>query len=153
VESLRVEPGAHGTVARVRQPLTRPARLLDQRDGDGAPAGLVPPGADEFRIVEQPGGDETRVRLEGPLDLATAEAAERELLRRGRGGTVPLAVDLSGVTHLSSVGVSALHRVAGQHDGSLELDAPPGSPARVILDLVALQTSPTHERIEELSTG
>jgi anti-anti-sigma regulatory factor len=76
--------------------------------------------------------------------MATAEAAERELLRRGRGGTVPLTVDLSGVTHLSSAGVSVLHRVAGQHDGSLVLDAAPGSPAQIVLDLVALQ---------KLSTG
>jgi serine phosphatase RsbU (regulator of sigma subunit)/anti-sigma regulatory factor (Ser/Thr protein kinase)/anti-anti-sigma regulatory factor len=143
VESLRVEPGSEGTVARVRHPLTRPARLLDLAD-IGDPPVAPPPADGEFRIVEEPGGDETRVRFEGPLDMATAEAAERELLRRGRGGTVPLTVDLSGVTHLSSAGVSVLHRVAGQHDGSLVLDAAPGSPAQIVLDLVALQ---------KLSTG
>ncbi|MGK5685434.1 SpoIIE family protein phosphatase [Actinoplanes sp. URMC 104] len=127
-----------GTVARVSKALCRPARLLDL--GAGSPARTGAAGDPGFRIVED-GDDETRVRLEGPLDLRTATSARQELLRRSRGGTVPLTVDLSGVTHLSSAGVSALHQVAGQHthrDAPLVLDAAPGSPAQVILELVAL---------------
>ena len=91
--------------------------------------------------MEQTGEDEARVRVEGPLDLTTATLARQELLRRSRGGTVRMTVDLSGVTHLSSAGVSALHHVAGQHatqDAPLVLDAAPGTPAQVILALVAL---------------
>jgi ABC-type transporter Mla MlaB component len=49
---------------------------------------------------------------------------------------VGLTVDLAGVTHLSSAGVSALHDVASR--ASLRLLAPSGSPAQVVLDLVAL---------------
>ncbi|MCM4077696.1 SpoIIE family protein phosphatase [Paractinoplanes hotanensis] len=138
VSRLKVDHDATGTVARLAKPLSRPARLLDlSTAGPVVAADGEPP----FRIVEQAGGDETRVRVEGPLDLTTAALARRELLRRSRGGTIPMTVDLSGVTHLSSAGVSALHHIAGQHatqDAPLVLDAAPGTPAQVILALVAL---------------
>ncbi|MEU4693047.1 SpoIIE family protein phosphatase [Actinoplanes sp. NPDC023714] len=136
VQSLRVEPGPHGTVATVRHPLVRPARLLASFD-DRAPE---PMRANELMITELPGGDEARVRLTGPIDTSSAVQARQELLRRSRGGTVPMTVDLSGVTHLASAGVSALHLVAESHrdDAALTLVARPGSPARKILDLVGL---------------
>ncbi|WP_433825059.1 SpoIIE family protein phosphatase [Actinoplanes sp. CA-015351] len=136
VQSLRVDPGPTGTVATVRHPLTRPARLLASFDDVVAP---VPPPA-ELVISELPGGDEARVRLDGPIDAASAAQARQDLLRRSRGGTVPMTVDLSGVTHLASAGVSALHLVAESHhdDAPLTLVALPGSPARQILDLVGL---------------
>ncbi len=60
-------------------------------------------------MIEKPGDDETRVRLEGPLDLSTASLAEHELLRRSRGGTAALTVD-----------------------------AAPGTPAEIVLSLVTL---------------
>ncbi|MCY1139605.1 SpoIIE family protein phosphatase [Actinoplanes sp. Pm04-4] len=138
VSLLKVDHDETGTVARVAKPLCRPARLLDLSSPEPQAAQEH---RDEFRIVEQAGDDETRVRLEGPLDLTTAGLARQELLRRSRGGTMPMTVDLSGVTHLSSAGVSALHHVAGQHanqDAPLVLDAAPGTPAQVILALVAL---------------
>nr|WP_296073924.1 SpoIIE family protein phosphatase [uncultured Actinoplanes sp.] len=139
VDSLRVEPGSEGTVARIRHALVRPARLLDVRH-HSAP-GRRPSAEPPFRIVEQPGDDEAAVRVEGPLDMTTASLARQELLRRSRGGTVPMTVDLSGVTHLSSAGVSALHQVAEQHaeqKAALNLVAVEGSPAQVVLALVAL---------------
>jgi serine phosphatase RsbU (regulator of sigma subunit)/anti-sigma regulatory factor (Ser/Thr protein kinase)/anti-anti-sigma regulatory factor len=139
VDSLRVEPGSEGTVAQVRHALVRPARLLDVRH---QPAPTQRPLAEPpFRIVEQPGGNEADVRLEGPLDTTTAALARQELLRRSRGGTVPMTADLSDVTHLSSAGVSALHQVAEQHaeqKAALNLVAVAGSPAQVVLALVAL---------------
>jgi anti-sigma regulatory factor (Ser/Thr protein kinase)/anti-anti-sigma regulatory factor len=139
VSLLKVDHAENGTVARVSKPLSRPARLLDL--AVSAANAATPPDEPEFRIVEQAGDDEAHVRLEGPLDLRTATLARQELLRRSRGGTVPMTVDLSGVTHLSSAGVSALHHVAGHHatqDVPLTLEAAPGTPAQVILELVAL---------------
>ena len=145
VESLKVEPSSSGTTATLRRTLTRPARLLDQ---------VVSPRTESFpvvfRIVEEPGGDETRVRIEGAIDAVTADATQRELLRRSRGGTVPMSVDLAGVSHLSSAGVSVLHHLAGRHveqKAPLVLSAPDGTPAQMILDLVGL------ERGSALSTG
>ena len=134
VESLKVEPSALGTVARVRHTLQRPVRLPS---APFVPAGPAP----AFRIVDQPGDDETRLIIEGPLDAVNAPEVRRELLRRSRGGTVPLSVDLTGVTALASAGVSVLHEVAAMHTEQkvpLHLAAAEGSPAQIILALVGL---------------
>jgi anti-sigma regulatory factor (Ser/Thr protein kinase)/anti-anti-sigma regulatory factor len=143
VDSLHVTPSSTGTVAELVHTLRRPARLLGGFDGPPARQVSAEPAGrpTQFTITEQPGEDETRVRLTGPLDAATAATARQELLRRSRGGTVAMTVDLSGVTHLSSAGVSALHTVADRHaeqQAPLVLFAVPGSPAQYILDLVAL---------------
>jgi len=150
VESLKVEPSSSGTTARISHTLAQPARLLDTPSSD-IPDSPVP---SIFRIVEEPGGDETRVRIEGALDAITAEATLAELLRRGRGGTMAMTVDLSGVTHLASAGVSVLHQLTGRHDeqkAPLSLRAAAGSPAQVILELVGLSTA-RHEVSAGLST-
>ncbi|MEV6347906.1 SpoIIE family protein phosphatase [Actinoplanes sp. NPDC051851] len=141
VRNLRVEPGANGTLATVRHPLTRPARLLTSLES--APATLPAPGA--LTITELPGGDETRIRLDGPVDVASAATVLQDLLRRSRGGTVPMTADLTGVTHLASAGVSALFQAAGHHRdprAPLTLVAAPGSAAREILGLVGLPVTP-----------
>ncbi|WP_245006635.1 SpoIIE family protein phosphatase [Actinoplanes ianthinogenes] len=141
VRSLHVEPGAHGTVATVRHPLNRPARLL--AGFDDAPRGPEP--SAEMAVSELPGDDETRVRVDGPMDAASAAQVRQDLLRRSRGGTVPMTVDLTGVTHLASAGVAALFQIAEHHrdqEAALTLIASPGSPARQILDLVGLPVTP-----------
>ena len=139
VESLRVEPSRTGTIATVRQPLTRPARMLTaepaghDRTGDRA--------AEPAAMIITDDGEETRVRISGPVDAGTATRLRQELLRRSRGGTVAMAVDLTGVTHLASAGVSVLHHVAERHaaqQAALSLTAAPGSPAHDVLALVAL---------------
>jgi serine phosphatase RsbU (regulator of sigma subunit)/anti-sigma regulatory factor (Ser/Thr protein kinase)/anti-anti-sigma regulatory factor len=140
VQSLRVEPGVDGTVATIRHPLLRPARLLTSFDEAPPPV----PRAGELTITELPGDDEARVRLDGPIDAATAADVRAELFRRSRGGTVPMTVDLSGVSHLASAGVSVLHEVTAQHlieKAPLTILAAERSPARRILDLVGLPSS------------
>jgi len=141
VDDLQVTPSEEGTVARIELRLCRPARLLDPAAGPFRPDRPSPA---HPLISELPGGDETAVRVDGPIDAASADQVRTELLRRSRGGTVGLTVDLSGVTHLSSAGVSALHQVASRHaeqEAPLRLLAPAGSPAQVILELVALPFS------------
>ena len=139
VETMRVEPTAEGTVATVRHSLTRPARLLS--DAVSARPVVTPA---EFHLTElngTDGGTDGGVRVEGPVDSTTAKRLEQGLLQRTRGGTLPLTVDLSAVTHLASAGVSALHRVAERHSrqgGKLTLIAAPDSPARHVLALVAI---------------
>jgi serine phosphatase RsbU (regulator of sigma subunit)/anti-sigma regulatory factor (Ser/Thr protein kinase)/anti-anti-sigma regulatory factor len=138
VDNLLVTPADDGTQARIELRLSRPARLLGPASGPSRPDR---PPASQLLITELPGDDETSVRVDGPIDATTADLVRKELLRRGRGGTVGLTVDLSGVTHLSSAGVSALHHVASRHaeqKAPLRLHAPTGSPAQVVLDLVAL---------------
>jgi serine phosphatase RsbU (regulator of sigma subunit)/anti-sigma regulatory factor (Ser/Thr protein kinase)/anti-anti-sigma regulatory factor len=133
VDHLLVTPAEEGTRARIELRLGRPARLLGPAAGPSRPDR---PAASPLQITELERDDETSVRVDGPIDAATAGQVGTELLRRSRGGTVGLTVDLTGVTHLSSAGVSALHKVAEK--ASLRLYAPPGSPAQVVLDLVAL---------------
>jgi serine phosphatase RsbU (regulator of sigma subunit)/anti-sigma regulatory factor (Ser/Thr protein kinase)/anti-anti-sigma regulatory factor len=137
VESMRVDPTAAGTVATVRHTLTRPARMLTG-ELPAMRAGVASP---EFEITDRTDVDGDEVRVAGPVDALTAERVRQGLLQRSRGGTLPLTVDLTGVTHLASAGVSALHHVAEQHagqGGKLTLVAAPGSPARHVLALVAL---------------
>jgi anti-anti-sigma factor len=137
VDDMRVEPTAAGTVATLRHSLTRPSRMLHVVPA--APRSFAPTRG--FRISDGPGSDESLVRVEGPVDADTAESLRRNLLHRGRGGTLPLIVDLAEVTHLASAGVSALHRVAekhGQQGGKLTLLTVAGSPAQQILALVAI---------------
>jgi serine phosphatase RsbU (regulator of sigma subunit)/anti-sigma regulatory factor (Ser/Thr protein kinase)/anti-anti-sigma regulatory factor len=130
VSGVTVSPSPSGTVATLRHTLLRPARLLDVPSPVSGFSPYVP------FVVDGDGG--APVRVAGAVDAATAGEMLRELLRRGRGGTVALTVDLSAVTHLSSAGVSALHRVAGQHSAPLRLVAAAGSPAQLVLDLIGL---------------
>jgi anti-anti-sigma regulatory factor len=62
-----------------------------------------------------------------------------------RGGTVPLAVDLTGVTVLASAGVRGLFEVrsqlAAQHQ-PMSIVAVPGSSTAFVLDLVQLSYRP-----------
>jgi anti-sigma regulatory factor (Ser/Thr protein kinase)/ABC-type transporter Mla MlaB component len=139
VEDLQVEPGETGTVTTLAQPLTRPARMLSAFDASG-PA-RSPHQPDGVLLIEQPDENDARVTVKGVVDATTAERLQQDLLRRSRGGNLPLAVDLTEVTHLASAGVAALHLVAEKHrDGSAELDlhAAAGSPAELVLTLVGL---------------
>ena len=140
VESVRVAPAAEGTEATVRHPLTRPARMLTGVLASGPLTGTAGPAPAEFRVRDDD-GDAGRVIVEGPVDAASAESLRQELVLRGRGGALPLTVDLNRVTHLASAGVSVLHRVAEQHGrqgGKLTLEAGPETPAGQVLALVAV---------------
>jgi len=144
VDSLHMEPSSSGTTALLTHTLHQPARLLDPASSNISDFS-VSSTSSIFRIVEEPGGDEARVRIEGAVDAITAGDTMAELLRRSRGGTVAMTVDLSGVTHLASAGVSVLHQLTGRHDeqkSPLTLRAAAGSPARAVLELVGLSTAP-----------
>ncbi|MET7403903.1 ATP-binding protein, partial [Dactylosporangium sp. NPDC005572] len=140
VDALRLDRGPGGTVAEVRHRLTRPASMLTP--AAPAPSAVPRPRPPaELSIVDTGKGS---VTVSGPVDAATAARMQHELLYRSRGGTLDLTVDLSAVTHLASAGVAALHTIADRHraQGSeLVLLAPPGSPARHVLTLVALPHS------------
>ena len=139
VETLRVVPAATGTVATVTHPLTRPAHVLTGVNPVGAPG--LPQESDGVLLIEQPDDDGSRITVKGDIDATTAEHLQQELLHRTRGGNLPLSVDLTGVTHLSSAGVAALHHVVERHrtgNAELDLHAAAGSPAEIVLTLVGL---------------
>jgi len=89
------------------------------------------------------GGDGTvpHAGVCGTVDITSADRLARQLLSACRGGTLPLTVDLSGVTHLASAGVRALYQVRERltaHKQKLTLIAAPGSSAGIVLRLVRL---------------
>ncbi|MBL7259010.1 SpoIIE family protein phosphatase [Paractinoplanes lichenicola] len=138
VGSLRLDHGDSGTTATITHPLTRPVRLLSVSELSPGTAAPTTGNPDPFLVLEQPDGS---LRVDGPVDARTAQSLENALVAATAAGTRDLTVDLTGVTHLASAGVAALHRVsalAEGNNGRLRLVAPPGSPANMIMTLVGL---------------
>lgn len=78
-------------------------------------------------------------RLEGEIDLANAESLEAGVLA-GAGDASALIVDLSAVTYFDSAGLRMLDGLARACEAAaipLRVVAPDGSPARMILRIVA----------------
>lgn len=157
VDSLQVRHDEHGTTAVLRHALTRPARLLtDARLLAGTPV-RPPPRGDPLLLLDQPWAPKPRLRIDGPLDAATVGQAESAIRAAGAAGARDLTVDLTGVTHLGSAGVAALHRLDAEHrasDTTLRLYAPVASPADMILTLVGLPhaTSDPHTPLDSGAT-
>ncbi|MEV4351707.1 ATP-binding protein, partial [Actinoplanes sp. NPDC049596] len=137
VHQFRLRRGHHGTTAEVRHRITTPARLLIAERVGPSVAG----DPELLLVLDQPSAPGPRVRLDGPVTAATAGVLAKELQRLTRNGTRPLTVDLTGVTLLASAGVVVLQHVLrrdAEHDGSLVLYAPAGSPAQHVLTLSAM---------------
>ena len=145
VDSLHVHhppsgAGPPGTVVVLRHRLHRPAVLARGAGVQPDPPAPRP----DFAVEAEHGDGSPRLRVRGPVDVATAEEFARHLSGTSRGGVLPLTVDLAAVTHLASAGVQVLHRMRDQLDAQgqrLVLLAPPGSPAHAVLELVHLPHS------------
>jgi serine phosphatase RsbU (regulator of sigma subunit)/anti-sigma regulatory factor (Ser/Thr protein kinase)/anti-anti-sigma regulatory factor len=132
-----VERGDDGTVALLERELHHRA-VLASGAGPGAAPGDPEP-AYEARTAE---GVPVRVTVRGAVDIDTAGRFAATLRSASRAGALPLELDLGGVPHLASAGVRALHEFidsSGAGPDRLVLLAPPGSPARAVLDLVGLR--------------
>lgn len=131
------QAGARGTVVRLRHRLRKSAILaLDT----SARAGVLPSGQ-SFAVEVSTDGAFPRVRVAGPVDITTADQLVRQLLTASPGGTLPLTVDLTNVTHLASAGIRALYQVKEQltaHRQDLTLLAVTGSSVALVLELVHL---------------
>jgi anti-sigma regulatory factor (Ser/Thr protein kinase)/anti-anti-sigma regulatory factor len=141
IDSLHVEHDEGGTSASIRHRLLRPARLLAA--GELSFGTVVPPPApaDPFLVLEQPSAPRPRLRVDGPVDAATAGDLDAAARTAGAAGTRSLTLDLTGVTHLASAGVAVLHQLATLHGNSgtaLRLYAPTAAPADMIMTLVDL---------------
>lgn len=93
----------------------------------------------DFAVDAELDGALASARVSGAIDISTADELLRKLLAACRGGTVPLTVDLSGVTRLASAGVTALFELARQlaaHRRDLRLVASAGGVARSVPELV-----------------
>jgi serine phosphatase RsbU (regulator of sigma subunit)/anti-sigma regulatory factor (Ser/Thr protein kinase)/anti-anti-sigma regulatory factor len=140
VDSLTIDRDEAGTTAHVRHRLLRPARLLSTQLGAvSAPSASDGQESRQLRVVELAG--DAWIRLAGPVDAATAQQLQHELLNRTCGGTRSLTLDLTEATCLASAGVAVLHAAASRsatQGSALRLYAPIGSPAQHVLALAAL---------------
>ena len=141
VDSLLVShaEGIQGTVVTMRHRLCRPAIMAT---GGPVPVPAAGPAAAAFDVdTSAAAGSAARAVIRGPVDITTADQLARRLLAACRGGMVPLAADLSGVTQLASAGVRALYAVSERlaaHGQRLTLITAPGSAAQGVLDLARL---------------
>lgn len=137
MDTVEIDSTAVGTTVLMDRELSRPPSVGP--DGAG-PRRAATSGESGFRaeIVEL---SPLEVAVHGPIDLFTAADLGRRLQEASRGGVLPLAVDLTGVTHLASAGVQLLYQLAEQMavDGRpLQLIAPTGTAAHQVLALTAL---------------
>ncbi|BCJ47401.1 hypothetical protein GCM10010168_17590 [Actinoplanes ianthinogenes] len=140
-DNLSIEHDEHGTTATVTHRPSCPACLHAADSLTWTPHVRSAPPADLLVVLDQPSAPGPRIRLDGPVDTVTVRKLEAAALKAGSSGGRSLTLDLAGVTHLASAGVSALHRLAARHrdnQSTLTLYAPVGSPADMILSLVQL---------------
>jgi anti-sigma regulatory factor (Ser/Thr protein kinase)/anti-anti-sigma regulatory factor len=127
--------GTRGTMVTLRHRLTRPAMLAAAAETPACWSDDVP------FSVDADSETAAVAAVHGAVDDFSAEEFTRELLAASRGGTLPLTVDLTGVSQLASAGVRALFEVRSQlgaHHQLMTLVAVPGSSTAFVLDLVQL---------------
>jgi serine phosphatase RsbU (regulator of sigma subunit)/anti-sigma regulatory factor (Ser/Thr protein kinase) len=135
VDSLELDTSTAGTTVTARSRLSRSAQLLQGRAAQAHPAGASP-----FRFGPRAGGTD-RVEVTGTLDASNADQLRASARRATAGGTRPLVLDLTGVTHLGSAAVQALFEVLDEGPVPPRLHAPEGSVAQHVLELVRLPHS------------
>jgi anti-anti-sigma factor len=138
MHNVVVDRAAEGTTVLMRR-LLRTEPLLDP-PASGRAVAHVPEDQVQFatRVHTGAPGGPVRVEVSGPVDMNSAPRLRAVLNEAGRGGVLPLTVDLHGVTHLGSSGIQLLADLAGAGRPRLRLIAEPGSIARHVLDLTGL---------------
>jgi anti-anti-sigma factor len=136
VSRAHITHGADGTTASLTHRLSRQANFVADSLVSRATGRRAVSSEFASEVIE-PG----RIVISGEVDSNTASILDRQIAVESRSGIAPLTIDLSGVTHLGSAGVSALAaaRARARRQGTeFVLVAPPGSPAHHILSLVQI---------------
>jgi serine phosphatase RsbU (regulator of sigma subunit)/anti-sigma regulatory factor (Ser/Thr protein kinase)/anti-anti-sigma regulatory factor len=131
-----VTRGKDGTTATVTHRLTRPANFVTDTVATRAPRQHTI-NSEFASVLREPG----YIVVIGDVDSNTAGTLDRQIAVESRSGIAPLTIDLTGVTHLGSAGVSALAAAldrAHEQGSDCVLIAPPGSPAHHILSMVQI---------------
>ncbi len=130
--------GEGGTTVTLRLRLRR-----DPRRRRRAPA----VGTSSATVVVDRGGERPVVRVEGELDLVSAEQLRIRLLEASHGGTGRVELDLTGVTLFSSAAVRvvlAMARIARDEGWQLVVHAPAGGVTRHVLEISGLGGAGRH---------
>jgi anti-anti-sigma factor len=136
VSEAQITHGADGTTASLTHRLSRPANFVTDTTVNRAT--YQRPVTSEFVSLV---GDPGHIVVSGEIDSTTASTLDRQIAVESRSGIAPLTIDLSGVTHLGSAGVSALAAArerARRQGGDCVLIARAGSPAHHVLSLVQM---------------
>jgi anti-anti-sigma factor len=136
VTQAQITHGAGGTTASLTHRLSRPANFIT--DTTVSRSTRQRPVNSEFLSMV---GEAGRIVVSGDVDASTASTLDRQIAVESRSGIASLTIDLSGVTHLGSAGISALAAArdrAHTQGGGLVLVAAPGSPAHHVLSLVQM---------------
>ena len=131
------EPASRGTVVTLRHRLRRPVTIT----ADAPRAVGQPASGAAFRMDIDSNGPVPCARVSGAVDGSSAERLVKQLLTACRGGTLPITLDLTGITYLASSGVRAIYQVKErlvEHHQDLTILAAAGSSAQNLLDLVRL---------------
>jgi anti-anti-sigma factor len=136
VDQSQVTHDGGGTTASLTHRLSRPANFITDTTVSRS---IRPPSVNsEFLSMV---GEAGRIVVSGDVDATTATTLDRQIAVESRSGIASLTVDLNGVTHLGSAGVSALAAArdrARTQGGGLVLVAAPGTPAHHVLSLVQM---------------
>ncbi|MDQ2588242.1 SpoIIE family protein phosphatase [Saccharothrix yanglingensis] len=127
-DTVDVTSSDGGTTVRLLVPITRPAHV----DRVGPHVARARSG---FGTVLERSANPV-LTVTGPVDAHTADALRVAVHEAGRGGALPLVVDLTGVTLLSGAGVRLLYELTAAL--RVRLVAPGGSPAGQVLSLTGL---------------
>lgn len=131
------ESGSRGTVVTLRHRLCRPASITT--DISDRPA--EPYSAAVFGMEIESQGAQACAKVSGPVDGSTADRLARQLLTACRGGTLPITLDLTGITYLASSGVRAIYQVRERlsaHEQNMTIFAAAGSSTHDLLDMARL---------------
>jgi anti-sigma regulatory factor (Ser/Thr protein kinase)/anti-anti-sigma regulatory factor len=138
MDTAEVEATPGGTVVTMSRQLHRAPVVAPGQQLPARPVGVV---AEPPFAVRASRGPQPMLEVTGPVDAHSVTEFRRRLADACRGGTLPLDLDLTGVTHLGSVGVLALHELAGQMAAErrpLRMIAPALCPAYAVLELTGL---------------
>ncbi|OBH05464.1 PAS domain S-box protein [Mycobacterium sp. E2699] len=136
VSQAQVTHDDGGTTASLTHRLSRPANFITAATVSRSTR-RRPVNSEFVSLV----GGAGHIVVSGDVDTTTASTLDRQIAVESRSGIGSLTIDLSGVTHLGSAGVSALAAArdrAQTQGGALVLVAPPGSPAHHVLSLVQM---------------
>jgi anti-anti-sigma factor len=144
VDDLIIDRAPTGTRVLLRRAVGRPTRTARHAHAvDGAPTR-----DDERYLAALTSTDDPAAVLvvSGPVDIVTAPGLREQLRSITGNGTLSRAVDLTGVTLLTSAGVQVLHEARQRsraHHEHLTLLANPGSAAHHVMALTGLTARPS----------
>jgi anti-anti-sigma regulatory factor len=137
VDHVDVERSETGTRVTVRHAVRRRVSIGSSQDGPAVVAAGTRVDEDFRTVLHR--SEHPVLAVRGPVDQSSADRLRVEILSASRGGALPLTVDLTGVTHLASVGVRLLHQLVRSDSTGLRMRAAMGTPADQILTLTGLE--------------